>query len=107
MAESPPPDSRDATTGPSSPSSLSRSTSFSDDEDVRPSRGEGSEVSRRYVAKRKPLSISEQDESVMIAVRALDDMRSRAGPARAGTSYQYAPCTHSCLSCSDYLSRIN
>lgn len=38
-------------------------------------------------------SLSEEDESVMIAVRALDDMRSRAvPPSPAGKAYQFSTC---------------
>ena len=92
MTETPPPASRDGTAGPSSPSTISRGTSVSIEDNVGLGKGEGVEGERRRGAKRKPLSLSEQDESVMIAVRALDDMRSRAGPARATTSYQYASC---------------
>ncbi len=41
----------------------------------------------------KQLSLSEEDESVMIAVRALDDMRSRAVPSPlASTSYRAQTC---------------
>ena len=51
----------------------------------------------RRGTKRKPLSLNEHDESVMIAVRALDDMRSRAGP-RSSPTYHYASCAlHSSL----------